>query len=1010
MTVVPPNGVVVQPPTPEGLPPDTGVGLSPSPAGHEEVTVLDVPSAGPSPVPAYRIPGAPRAWRGWTLPALVSLAVAVACALFVFVQMRPDLLLADTTPAGGDMGAHVWGPAFLRDHLLPSGRLTGWTPDWYAGFPAYHFYMVVPSLLIVAVNAGFRPFIGIPLAIVVIGLAWRFTGNLPAGDPWRRAARVGAPLASVLLMSVPYGISFKLVSVSGLVAFPVVAWAMARLARSPEPVPAFAALAATIFLFDTNFSITGGNIASTLAGEFAFSLSLALTLLAIGLAARGLDTGRGRALAAVVIGLTALCHIIPVFFGMVALIALVPLSPTIPRLWPVAVAVGLALVPVAMAEDTSTPVRALALVAAVGVLAAVVITEDSVQRRALWMLTVGPVSILVSAFWLLPFVVRHPYFNDMGWEPLTEFGPKMLTVPMRVALPLAGVGLVLSLATRDRIGLVFSTTALVAAAAVTNLPPGALWNERLLPFYYLSVYLAAAVGVALVVRYAAVAVAEDLARPHTVTVLSASVVGLLFTLTAVGLPLRVLPLGQARTDGTWRWMGLTSNARSFVPSWTAWNYSGYERKPAYREYHDIVAAMAQVGRDEGCGRAMWEYSKDLDRYGTPMALMLLPFWTDGCIGSMEGLYFESSATTPFHFLNQSSLSDSPSRAQRDLPYQSFDINRGTAQLQVMGVRYYMAQSDNAIAAARNSDLLTEVAAAPPFVIFEVKGSDLVEALPVEPVVALGETEDEAGPAATKFDVGWVSQAVVYFNNPSGFNAMPAEDGPESWERVSTLIPGDGQPVERATVSNIEAGTSTISFDVDRVGTPVLVKASYFPNWKADGADGPWRVGPNLMVVVPTANHVELGYGRTGIDWLATLFTLGGVAGVAGLARLDRRRWAEWGGGPGGDAGAHPGLPEAMAAPAGGPAPAVTVASWPGAVASAGVHNTNGSNVHAPAGGSPDEEGRQEESVDGSTGVPPAAGLAADHSGAGDGDDPGSWSAPAEIGVSGEPIRDEPPAS
>ncbi|MDH4365670.1 MAG: hypothetical protein OEY70_16470, partial [Acidimicrobiia bacterium] len=363
-----------------------------------------------------------------------------------------------------------------------------------------------------------------------------------------------------------------------------------------------------------------------------------------------------------------------------------------------------------------------------------------------------------------------------------------------------------------------------------------------------------------------------------------------------------------------------------------------------------------------------------------------------------------------HFLNQSSLSDSPSRAQRDLPYQSFDINRGTAQLQVMGVRYYMAQSDNAIAAARNSDLLTEVAAAPPFVIFEVKGSDLVEALPVEPVVALGETEDEAGPAATKFDVGWVSQAVVYFNNPSGFNAMPAEDGPESWERVSTLIPGDGQPVERATVSNIEAGTSTISFDVDRVGTPVLVKASYFPNWKADGADGPWRVGPNLMVVVPTANHVELGYGRTGIDWLATLFTLGGVAGVAGLARLDRRRWAEWGGGPGGDAGAHPGLPEAMAAPAGGPAPAVTVASWPGAVASAGVHNTNGSNVHAPAGGSPDEEGRQEESVDGSTGVPPAAGLAADHSGAGDGDDPGSWSAPAEIGVSGEPIRDEPPAS
>ena len=44
-----------------------------------------------------------------------------------------------------------------------------------------------------------------------------------------------------------------------------------------------------------------------------------------------------------------------------------------------------------------------------------------------------------------------------------------------------------------------------------------------------------------------------------------------------------------------------------------------------------------------------------------MALMLLPHWTDGCIGSMEGLFFEASATTPFHFLTQVELS-TPRRA------------------------------------------------------------------------------------------------------------------------------------------------------------------------------------------------------------------------------------------------------------------------------------------------------------------------------------------------------------
>ena len=76
----------------------------------------------------------------------ITFFVVLFCVGFVFVQLGPSNVLANNTPAGGDMGAHVWGPAYLRDHLLATGRLTGWTPDWYAGFPAYQFYMVIPSL------------------------------------------------------------------------------------------------------------------------------------------------------------------------------------------------------------------------------------------------------------------------------------------------------------------------------------------------------------------------------------------------------------------------------------------------------------------------------------------------------------------------------------------------------------------------------------------------------------------------------------------------------------------------------------------------------------------------------------------------------------------------------------------------------------------------------------------------------------------------------------------------
>src|SRR5258708_29107756 len=85
-------------------------------------------------------------------PAICTLVAVGGAVLFVFLQLSPSLLLSRTTPAGGDMGAHVWAPAYLRDHLLPHGRLTGWTPDWYDGFPAFVFYFPLPSLLIVLLN------------------------------------------------------------------------------------------------------------------------------------------------------------------------------------------------------------------------------------------------------------------------------------------------------------------------------------------------------------------------------------------------------------------------------------------------------------------------------------------------------------------------------------------------------------------------------------------------------------------------------------------------------------------------------------------------------------------------------------------------------------------------------------------------------------------------------------------------------------------------------------------
>jgi uncharacterized membrane protein len=205
-----------------------------------------------------------------SVESMITFGVVAAAVLFTLMQLQPRLLIAHTTPAGGDTGSHVWGPAFLRDHLLPKGRISGWAPDWYDGFPAYMFYFPLPAVMI-------------------------------------------ALLSYVL----PYGIAFKLITVLGILTLPVACWAFGRLSGMRFPGPALLAVASVLYLFDRGFTIYGGNIASTLAGEFAFSISLSFAMLFLGVVARGLDNGKHRVLAGVLLALTGLSHLLPTVFAVV---------------------------------------------------------------------------------------------------------------------------------------------------------------------------------------------------------------------------------------------------------------------------------------------------------------------------------------------------------------------------------------------------------------------------------------------------------------------------------------------------------------------------------------------------------------------------------------------------------------------------------------------------------------------------------------------------------------------
>ena len=208
---------------------------------HDRETMLDEPAVEPAVEPADDTASpVVAALRRVPLTRWVDLLIVLGGVWFVLWVVNPDgVLFTRSTPTGGDLGAHVWGPAFIRDELLPRFRLTGWTPDWYAGFPAYHFYMVVPMLLVVAVDVG----LATPALVVVlpalVAAAVAVVRHRPMGWPMGWKVRLGLLAAlTVLVVPVHYGMAIKWITVLGLVVMPVAGWATGRLAGLPFPGPA----------------------------------------------------------------------------------------------------------------------------------------------------------------------------------------------------------------------------------------------------------------------------------------------------------------------------------------------------------------------------------------------------------------------------------------------------------------------------------------------------------------------------------------------------------------------------------------------------------------------------------------------------------------------------------------------------------------------------------------------------------------------------------------------------
>ncbi|MBU2550171.1 MAG: tetratricopeptide repeat protein [Proteobacteria bacterium] len=192
--------------------------------------------------------------------------------LFILAYLHPELILKDAIVTGGDTASHYYTAVYLRDYLLPHGRLVGWQPGNYAGFPVFQMYFPLPFL-----------------GMALLGLA------------------------------LPLTVAFKIVSVAGILGLPpAAAYFLKRLGFRP-PAGDLGAVCSLAFLFLESNSAWGGNIPSTLAGEFTYSLGLALVLVYLGRMFRDVPRGDHVVSNALLLALTGLCHGYTLLFGVLGI-------------------------------------------------------------------------------------------------------------------------------------------------------------------------------------------------------------------------------------------------------------------------------------------------------------------------------------------------------------------------------------------------------------------------------------------------------------------------------------------------------------------------------------------------------------------------------------------------------------------------------------------------------------------------------------------------------------------
>ena len=700
-----------------------------------------------------------------------NLFVKVALGSLLLIFLRIELVFSDLLPTGGDMGAHIVPTKFFVTELFNNFKLSGWSQDWFAGYPVYYFYFPLPPII-----------------------------------------------TSLLNLLFPFSISFKTMVLISQVLLVISIELLMR--KNSKEFSFYGFAVGLLYLLTESFTIFGGNLASSLAGQYSFTYSIAFGNLSIFYLVKS-KYKYSVEIGSLLIGLSVLSHLIPFMIYL----------------------------PIFAVYFLKSDVKIYKKTAAF-----------------LFFLFVA-IRFSISLFLNLEFT------TNMTYTPYTQLSD--LVKPDVLPFVLGSAIYIISSKSRTSLNVISGFEIYLISISIYLFfygPESALWNGRVVPFFNMGIIILffnllhfdiknlikkiqgkypLILFILIINSYFMYLYYSKWGNTYSTTTISVILFFLFMFLVSINSEKFLIYITI---------VSLTFGTLSYLPHWLNWNFSGYESKDNWKDITTLYQGLDKLPP----GRIMWEPNSDLNKYGTPMVLMTIPMFTNH--QSVEGLYFDSSITTPFHFLTVSGVAERPSNPVGGLAYINGEFDKGFRLMEELGVDYFIAYTSSIKDKANANENFNFLFSNEIFNVYSIN-SEKVEL--VKDNLYIYESPDfyerlrnavlREGNEESFFDVAYKS-----FKEESSYKII------ENYDK-SFAVQGDENTELLITDLNIQ--NNLITFKTNKPNKLHLIKVSYFPNWKIENGHGPFRISPSFMAVVPNDEIVEIKFELSSIEKALNLFSI-----------------------------------------------------------------------------------------------------------------------------------------